>query len=166
MTNARTADQVLKLAEELGPGPINALYEWVDANATNGLGAEIDWKKGETTQRSVVIQRQELSHIRKTIEQTSSEKTETITVVGKLTMADATKNRFKIEQFGLPVIQGTVAPEAIDDQHTVTLPREYSAKVQKTTRVKFSTGQQEIRYHLLRLGEPTASGRSVKKKQQ
>jgi hypothetical protein len=164
MPKAKTPKEVLRLAEKLGPGPINALYEWADDNATSGLNAEIDWRKGEKVQRTIVVQHQELSHLRKTIEQTSSEKTETLKVVGKLTMADATKNRFKIEQFGLPVIQGTVAAEAIDDQHMVTLPKEYSARIQKTTRVKFATGQQEVEYHLIKLEQPTKGSRKSTKK--
>ncbi len=164
MPKAKTSQEVLRLAEKLGPGPINALYEWAINSATSGLNAEIDWKKGEKTQRSVVVQHQELSKLRKTIEQTSSEKIETLNVVGKLTMADATKNRFKIEQFGKPAIQGTVAVEAIDDKHKVTLPKEYSARIQKTTRIKFATGQQDVEYHLLKLGQPTARSTPSKKR--
>jgi hypothetical protein len=164
MPKAKTSKEVLRLAERLGPGPINVLYEWADDNASCGLNAEIDWRKGDKVQRTIVVQHQELSHLRKTIEETSSEKTETLKVVGKLTMADSTKNKFKIEQYGLPVIRGTVAAEAIDDRHKVTLPNEYSAQIQKTTRIKFATGQREVEYHLIKLGEPTKARRKTKKK--
>jgi hypothetical protein len=164
MPKVKNSKDVLRLAETLGPGPINALYEWAVDNASCGLNAEIDWRKGENIQRSVVVQHQELSHLKKAIEQTSSEKVETISVIGKLTMADATKNKFKIEQFGLPVIHGTVAAEAIDDRHKVTLPNEYSAKIRKTTRTKFATGKQETEYHLMELGLPTKSDANPRKK--
>lgn len=159
MAKASTPQQVSELADKLGPGPINALYKWVGDNATNGLSAEIDWRKGETVKRSVVVQRQELVHLKKTIESTSSKRTKTITVVGMLTMADVSKNRFKIRPEGLPEIRGTVAIEAIDDKHTVKLPCVYSAQIAKTTRVKFSTGKQEVRYHLLKLAEPLKRAR-------
>ncbi|MEX2316174.1 MAG: hypothetical protein WD669_03415 [Pirellulales bacterium] len=127
MTRASTPQQVSEFADKLGPGPINALYKWVGDNATNGLGAEIDWRKGQEVQRSVVVQRQELVHLKRTIESTSSKRTKTITVVGMLTMADVSKNRFKIRPEGLPEIRGTVAVEAIDDKHIVKLPSVYSA---------------------------------------
>ena len=164
MAKARTIKQVSELAEKLGPGPINALYDWADANAESGLSAEIDWRKGDIIQKSVLVQRQELAQLKATIEQTSSEKIELLTIEGKLTMADATKNKFKMERFGLPIIQGTVHPEAIDDRHKVTIPSEYSAKIQKTTRVRFSTGQKEEQYHLIKLGEPKGNIRKSRRK--
>lgn len=163
MTAAKTSDEVLILAEKLGPGPINALYEWVGDNTANGLSAEIKWRKGEKVHRSAVVQRQQLSHLKKTIEDTSSLKTTTITVVGKLTMADVSKNKFKIKPEGLPEIRGTVAAEAIDDRHKVKLPSVYAAKIQKTTRIRYSTGQQMSRFHLIKIEEPSKNASQKKK---
>lgn len=158
LAKAKTSKDVLSFANELGPGPINALYEWADDNATNGLSAEIDWRKGDAIKKSIVVQRQELSQLRKTINETSSEESETFKAVGVLTMADVSKNKFKFKREGMPELRGTVEEGVIDEAHRAALPKTYEATIRKTTRVKFSTYSIETHYHLLRLKDINKGG--------
>jgi len=164
LASAKTPEDVLSHASVLGPGPINALYEWANDNATKGLGAEIEWSKGTHVQKRLLVQRQELSRLSKAIEETGTETSETMSLDGLLEMADVGKNKFRIQRQGLPEINGTVEPGAINEKHQVSLPHVYSVTLRKTVRVKFSTGAEETRYHLLSIDEPRKGGRGNDRK--
>lgn len=151
LAKAKTPAEVLSYASKLGPGPINALYEWAEENAENGLGADIVWQRGSDLKKSLFVQHQELSKLRTAIEETSSETSEELSVVGTLTAADVTKNRFKLNRFGLPQIRGTFVTGTIDESHRVSLPMEYLVQLRKTTKIKYSTGASEVRWQLLGL---------------
>lgn len=155
MAKASSPRELTSFANRLGPGPINALYEWADEQATAGLGADIEWRRGQHTQRTLFMQRQEWSKLRTAIEAISGEEVETVeTVIGILKMADVEKNRFKLKREGLPIIQGTLEPGAIDEQHTASLPKEYSVVLRKTVRFQYAKGQDLTRYHILSLSDP------------
>ncbi len=151
MAKARDAKAITEFANRLGPGAINALYRWVDGNTSHGLGADIEWRRGDNVRGSLFIQRQELSKLRTAIEQTGGIVETTIKVSGTLVMADADTGRFKFKREGLPMIRGTVESGAITRGHEATVPRAYEARIRKRVRTKFAKGTQETRYHLLAL---------------
>ena len=77
---------------------------------------------------------------------------------------DTALEAFGAHKYGQIARDLGIAPEAIDERHKVTIPSEYNAKIQKTTRVKFSTGQQEVSYHLLKIGAPKTKSTNANKK--
>jgi hypothetical protein len=151
MAKARTPKDITAFAEKLGPGAINAMYRWVNDNASHGLGADIEWRRGDDIRGRLFIQRQDLSKLKTAIEETGGIEEKTITVIGTLVMADADTGRFKFKREGLPIIRGTVEPGAIDRTHEATVPRMYKARIRKTVRTRFAKGTQETRHHLLDL---------------
>lgn len=159
MAKASSSDDIMALASKLGPGPINALYRWADEQASAGLGADIEWRKGQQVHHSLLVQRQEMSRLRTTIEETSGEEIVTESVVGILKMADVDKHKFKLKREGLSIIGGTLEPGCIDDEHVASLPKKYLVDLQKTVRFQFAKGTEVVRYHILRLREPTAKQR-------
>jgi hypothetical protein len=161
MAKASSPSDITAFGTRLGPGPINALYEWADEQATAGLGADIEWRRGQQVQRSLFVQRQEWSKLRTAIEETSGEEETTETVVGVLKMADVDKHKFKLKREGLPMIQGSLEPGAIDEQHVASLPKTYSVVLKKIVRVQYATGQEVTRYHILKLSEPPKTQRKL-----
>ncbi|HUY92281.1 MAG TPA: hypothetical protein VMV10_26305 [Pirellulales bacterium] len=151
MAKAESSKEIVEFADQLGPGPINALYQWAEDNATHGLGADIEWRRGTEVRNSLLVQRQELWKLKEAIKTTSSERTEAVCIEGILQAADASKLRFKLRPDGLREIKGTVETGVIDERHTVGLPRRYIADLLKTTRTRYSTGEVKSKYHLLRL---------------
>lgn len=158
LAESTTAAEVLAIAEKIGAGPVNALYEWAVDNSKHGLGAEVEWRRGGTVKRRVLVQHQQLTKLRNAIDSMSSEKQETVVTIGILTAADVSKNRFKLSREGLREIKGTIAT-TIDDKHRVSLPKLYEATITKTVRFSYSTGKSEQRFHLIRLKEPPKEGR-------
>ncbi len=153
MASAADSAEIQSFAESLGPGAINALYDWAGAKTEHGLGADIEWRHGSQVKGSLFIQRQELSKLRTAIEQTSSEKEDSITVYGILTGAIVSNRTFRIKREGLPEIRGTFEPGAINAEHEVKLPHRYAATIRRKTRLYYATGKKEVRYHLLGLTE-------------
>ena len=164
MVKAKSASDIKAYAKKLGSGPVHALYTWVNQNAENGLGADIEWNGGRNAKMKVFVQRQQLSALRKTIERTSSEEVIERQFEAMLTMADVTKNRFKFREEGMPVHRGSVEPGVIDDKHRVGLPQRYQFKVRITTTTKFSTGESKVRYHLLKITKPKGDNHVRKNK--
>jgi hypothetical protein len=157
MAKASASDDITAFATRLGPGPINALYEWANEQASSGLGADIEWRRGQKVQRSLFVQRQEWSKLRTVIEETSGEEETTETVIGVLKMADVDKNKFKLKPDGLPMVQGTLEPGIIDEHHAASLPKKYSVLLRKIVRFQYAKGQEVTRYHILKLSEPPHS---------
>lgn len=153
MAKATSSDEITSFAAKLGPGPINALYKWVDGQVAAGLGSDIEWKKGSDAERSLFIQRQELLNLRSTIEETGSEEVTTETVVGSLRMADVDNLRFKLKCDGQPPIKGTLEQGVVDDEHIANLPKKYSVLLRKTIQFQFAKDKEVTRYHILKLSE-------------
>lgn len=146
-----TAEELEKKARWLGPGPINALYEWTEDNLKHGLGASLTWKHGEQVARSVTLQRQHIRRLWQTIGERSSEITTPVTLTGLLSMADVDIGRFKLRVPHMKAIRGTVEPNAITEHQKAELPRMYKAYLKKTVRTHFRRGEQKVKWHLVRL---------------
>lgn len=155
MAKASSSEEIMGFANRLGPGPINALYKWVDEQVAAGIGSDIEWNKGKENERSLFIQRQDLHKLRTAIEETGVEESDLEEVVGTLVMADVHKLRFKLKRDGLPIIKGTLEPGVADEKHVASLPKQYLVRMRKTTQFQFAKDREVTRYHILKLSEPT-----------
>jgi hypothetical protein len=158
MAKVNDAKAMQVYADRLGPGSINALREWAEGNADNGLGADIEWRRGASVKDSLFLQRQQLSAIRTAIDQTSSEEQNSLDVVGVLLGADIALKTFHIQLENGTEIKGSVEPGAIDRKHEAVLPRKYKARIIRTTKKQFATGSIETHNHLIGLVEIEAQG--------
>jgi len=151
LTQAKSSQDVLSYASRLGYGSINALYRLATDSAINGMGAEIEWRRGSEIRRSVVVQRQEWSKLRTTIAETTAVTTEDVVIDCSLRAADTETLRFKLLPAGLPMIRGTVAKGVINEEHRANLPSKYIAHICKTVRSRFALGKEQVTYHLTKL---------------
>ncbi len=150
MAKASDSSQILKFAKRLGPAPIRAMYKWARDQAQSGLGVEIEWRRDRDVRAKLLVQRPEFEHLQRLIDETSQETREEITVTGQLVGADVERRSFHMRLESDTEIRGFFT-DAIGLSHTVELPKLYRANITKTVTIRYSTEEEDIHYHLLRL---------------
>jgi hypothetical protein len=153
MVKAESSEEIATYAKKLGVAPIRAMYKWANEHAEYGLSADIEWRRADKVRASVLVQNQELIRLRTTIDRTSEDVVEELTVPGILVGADVKRRTFHLTVEGGADISGPIS-EGVDAPDFVTLPRPYTARVRKTTRIYYSTEKEEISYLLTGLTEP------------
>ena len=154
MAKATQPGHILEHARQLGPAPVRALYRWAAGHAQSGLGVDIEWRRERVIRSHLLAQRPELERLYLTIEATSEETVEEQELGCDLVGADVTRRSFHIRLEDGQDIRGSFK-EAISASHTVELPKRYRVKLRRTTRVKYSTEEEEVTFELLNL-EPVA----------
>lgn len=150
MAQATSPQEIAAFAKKLGPLPVRAMYRWASDHADCGLGADIEWRRREQVRSSLFVQEPQLDQLRKVIAETSDETEEELEVIGNLVGADVSRKTFHIETTGGGEIRGIFA-DAISEEHTVILPKPYSAKIRKRTKIVYSTEEEQVSHFLLSL---------------
>ena len=150
MAKASSASEIAKFVAKIGRAPVKAIYDWAKAHADHELGADIEWRRQEQVRSQLFIQKPELENLRNVIDEMSEETEEEIEVVGDLVGADVRRRTFHIRPQAGSDISGRFAV-AIDEEHTVELPRPYRARLRKTTKFIYSTEEEKVNYSLLAL---------------
>lgn len=159
---ATRPEDILTFARKLGPAPIRAVYKWADAHVKGLLGADIEWRRGERMRQRGLIQWQEFERLQRTILETSDEISENFSVIGELVGTDVTKKTFHLRPGDGGDIRGS-SGDVISQSRSVEVPRLYKAKIRKTTKIHYSTEQEDVSYELLELdlvAEPLHSSQS------
>jgi len=154
MSKLAEPSEILAFAQNIGVAPIRALYKWADDHVKAGLGADIQWRRGEQVRASLLVQRPELERLKQTIDVTSDTEEVELDLTGELVGADIKSHTFHMTS-GDMEYRGRFT-DAIGPEHAVTLPKTYRAKVRKTTKIYYSTEKEDVFYFLLRL-EPVES---------
>ncbi len=141
---------IAALAKELGKPPIFATYHWAKDHATFGLGVDIEWRREKDVRDHLQVQQPELQRLHEIIALSSEEKVEIMTTRGQLEMADIRRHTFRISTEDGESIRGRF-DDAISQAHTVILPRKYVARLRKTSKVVYSTEEEEVSYFLEKL---------------
>lgn len=150
MAKAQSPEAVLEFAKRLGVAPINAIYKWADVQTKHRLGADVDWRRGDSVKAKLFVQPQELDRLQDTIDRTSDEETAPVEIDGTLDDVAHSKHTFRMTVEG-GEIHGQFG-DAIDPQHTVEIPGlRYRATLEKTTKTVFSTGEVKVSYFLKKL---------------
>lgn len=147
MSKLQDSPDVLDYAKRLGPASVRALYKWAYDHATSGLGVDIEWRRREIIRTRLFAQRPELERLHQTISVTSEEREFEMTVYGDLVGADVLRQTFHIKLDTGEEIRGKLS-EAITEEKTVELPIRYKACVTKTTKIYYSTEEEEVKYYL------------------
>lgn len=153
IAKAKSPIDVARFAQELGRPPIKAAFTWAKDHALYGLGASIKWYPPTAEPGELMVERPELEHLRDIIDQSSEETTEEITVEGLLVAADVRRKTFRLSADDGRDIRGHF-DQAINEEHTVTLPQRYIARLRMYSKVALSTGEEKIDYQLLQLDPP------------
>lgn len=153
LAKATEPSKILEFAKQLGPASIGAMYKWALDLDQSGLGADIQWRRGQSVRAHLMAQRPELEQLHQVIGHTSDETIEELLVDGLLMGADVNSKSFHIQIESGEHIRGSFI-DAISPSQTVELPKRYRASIRRTVTFRYSTEQEKISYHLLRLDTP------------
>lgn len=150
LAKSKTPADVLKHKDKLGIPPIRRVYAWADSLAAAGLGADIQWRRGQSIRSSLFIQVPELEALRTTIAKTSEETVEEFSTRGELFGANLRTRRFEMKLEDGQIIKGTFT-DAISEAHEATIPHYYNAVFRVIKKRKYSTDEDDISYFLVKL---------------
>lgn len=148
VAKAPTPEDIQEIGRRLGPAPLRAIYNWASAHLEDSVGADISWRKGEEVIGAVLLQRAELERLRDQIAATSEETHEFFTLNGLLTGASVQTKRFDFLPDGGDAIGGSFT-DAISENHVVSLPTRHSVRVEKVTKVQYSSDLEKTTWKLL-----------------
>lgn len=149
LARVQETSQIAAFSKKLGLAPVRQMYQWAAEHTESGYGAEIEWLKKKEIKNKLFIQAPEIRSLKELMEKTGEETIKEIVVEGELLGADVLGHRFHMRVEG-GEIRGVFA-DAISEKHTVELPKQYRAKIRKTTRVKYSTDEEQEIYFLIQL---------------
>ncbi len=144
-------ESILRIARQVGRGPIIGIYDWAKSNAQSDTGAAIDWMRDSKVKEQVVVQAPEFKILSDSLERTTEEQVTEEEARGVLVGADTTSRRFHfIADGAVQSIRGKFE-NAISESQQAQLPARYKAILKKTTKISYSTEQETALYFLLRL---------------
>ncbi len=153
LAKARSTSDIREFAKRLGLASIRAMYKWASGHARAGLGVGIEWRRESTVLASLLAQQPELENLYRMIEETSDESETKISVEGGLEAVNIKTRRFVLRDSTDSRISGSYK-DAIGVSHRAELPgRRYRATLTKVERIRYSTDEEEVEYHLERLEE-------------
>ena len=154
LAQAPTREDIREIGRRLGPAPLRSLFKWADAHVSDGIGADISWHHGDETV-TLFLQRAQMQHLRDEIDATSEEERVESTLTGVLTGASVVTKRFDFQPDDAEAIKGRFT-DAISTDHEVRIPKaRYRARVEKTTKIRYSTEEETPTWRLLSLEEIT-----------
>lgn len=162
LMRAADVSAVQALTETLGVPAIRLVHQWAAENVKSGFGADITWRRGDTIKQELVIQRQEIELLAKTIKGMSAR--EEVTIVGEIRNVDVDDRTFRMSvkdalDSGIKdqTIHGNY-DKAITTTYPVQWPKTYRATLHVLQKIVVDDGQEEITYFLLRLDPPEGPG--------
>ena len=154
IAQAPTRDDIREIGRRLGPAPLRSIFKWADAHVSDDIGADISWRHGEYV-RSLLLERVQIQRLRDEIDATSEETREELTLRGVLTGASIVTKRFDFQPDDSEAIHGHFK-DAISTEHEVRLPSaRYKVRVEKTTKVRYSSEEETTTWHLMNLEDIT-----------
>jgi hypothetical protein len=150
LANAHTTEDIRTFAKTFGFAAIRAIYNWANALCSSGSGADIQWKKNESTKGTLLLQPSEVEALRDLIAFTSDLEVDENTFSGVLLGYDSKSRRFRFEPTDGTIIRGNIADQA-DIPPTVTIPKRYAARIKTSSRVRYSVEDADISHELLGL---------------
>ncbi|HZH31349.1 MAG TPA: hypothetical protein VEY11_11360 [Pyrinomonadaceae bacterium] len=147
MVKADSPQKIASYAKELGAAPIRTLYNWVSDQVRSGLSSQIEWRREREVRADLLVQFPELEELKRAIEATSDEETEELTLRGFLVGLDVVSRTFHMTFEEGEDIRGKIS-ESVGLEHTVELPKLYTAKIVRTKKVYYSTERETV-YHYL-----------------
>ena len=153
MLKAKSPAEIREVSNKYGPQVVRALLSLVKSHLRFRIGADVEWMRGNAPVSSGFFQRSQFQEIEQAILETSTEVTESMTVVGFLEGANVRQHKFDIKTDDGTIITGTFK-DAIDESHTVELPKRYRAIIKRTVKLQFSTEEEQEAYFLESLEGP------------
>jgi hypothetical protein len=153
LAQSRHPEQVLIASRTLGQPAIKAMQHWASDHIKIGMGADIEWRRGQEVRSRLLIQLPELKVLSAVLEE-AAEPIEVIVVLpGKLVGTETeTSRRFHFQTDAGEDLRGAYSADAISDSRPVTMPARYMATFRKTFKKIVATDEeQNANYYLLKL---------------
>lgn len=154
MAKAQSANELKVFSQRVGLEPVKAMYKWADDLVEAGFGADIQWKGPRESYPRLFIQKQELTSLKAIMRATSDEHHAEFTKTGILQGVDMPNHSFhfeyKDEKGKKRDVHGKFT-DAISPSKPVKVPLKYKVSLRKSTRVFYSTDEEETRHLLLRI---------------
>lgn len=150
MAKLHTSDEFRSIVSEVGIASIRSMYKWAEHHWSYGVGADIEWRRGQSVLSSVLVQVPEFEEIKEAILKTGEERQETIKVHGTLRGADLDRKTFHLVLEDETDVRGRFI-DAITEVHRATIGAPYMATLEKTSHIKYATDEKEESYLLIRL---------------
>ena len=150
LTRAKSPDEVRSFARYLGRGPILAMHDWSKVTAESGFGVNIHWRRGSDVRSQVLAQRAELERLYQVIEETGDENVTSLTIEGHFDAVNRRSKTFTLVIKGGQSITGKYeSDDLISNVRPVQIPSQrYRLHITKTERIRYSTDEEDITYHL------------------
>jgi hypothetical protein len=126
------ANNVNRIAETLGPSPIQAFHEWIDVHVENRYGLGLEWRSEGAIKRTVEVQYQSLLKLQGTIADTTT--TTGLDVRGELVAVNVDTKEFKLRADDGREYQGQFGT-AITAEHAASVPARYNARILQITKI-------------------------------
>jgi hypothetical protein len=137
--------------KKYGRAPVVAIYDWAKVNSDNGIGAGIEWVRGDNTKNDVIVQAPQFGALTVSLEATKQSDSIPLHLSGILVGADIHSKKFHFLPDGEDrSIRGSFA-DAISEVHQAKLPAKYTAIMTKTTETRLATEVEKETYFLERL---------------
>ncbi len=151
VVTAETTANVTEAVTRYGRASVIATYDWAKANTEHGVGAGIEWVRGENMKREVIVQAPQFAAISAKLEATKESDSVPVTLGGILVGADIRSGRFHFVPDNYDgSIHGTFH-DAISEAHQARLPSRYMAVMIKTVETHLATESERESYFLERL---------------
>lgn len=150
LAKVSTSDDVRHLAKSVGFAAVRAVYNWANALGGAGSGADIQWKKDDSTKGTLLLQPAEVRAIRDLIAFTSDLEVDETTFSGILLGYDSKTLRFRFDPLDGGLMSGKIVLEA-DIPVTVQIPWRYAARIRTLTKIRYAVEEADIRHELLSL---------------
>jgi hypothetical protein len=150
LLHARTDTELRELVNRVGVASISRAYNWAENSASYGLDTSIAWSKAIPHGEPVSITKQQAQTLKDAIDATSDEEIKPEEHDCELIGIDDDASYFHIKTTAGEEIQGGLSSEFPKGLH-VTTHNNYRAFLSKSTRIKYSTGEEKERWTLHRL---------------
>ena len=151
LLRSRSSDQIRAFSNRLGPAVINIAYKWAESLGNSGIGADIEWCRGDEIRSNLFIQVSELRDLQQAIVETSDDFVEKTTIKGRFVGSDIRSDGNR--SFHLTTdengIIGDIRGLMNDAAIIIPLPMDCTAEIRVTTRINYATDTEEKEYYLL-----------------
>jgi hypothetical protein len=158
LAQSRTPDEVRRISHDLGPAVVRKAYRWAQDHAESGMGADLEWRRGDDVRFEMLIQEPEFRALAEVIGATSDVEEEVVSTVGVLLGVDVPRKTFHFRANDIGEVSGRFS-DAISEHHAVTVPRTYQAELRKSTKIQYSLEQDDVEWFLIGLS-PTVDSPS------
>jgi hypothetical protein len=150
LLHARTDTELRELVNRVGVASISRAYNWADNSANYGLDTSITWSKAVPLGEPVSVTKQQALALKEAIDATSDEEIKPEEYECELIGIDDDTSYFHIKTTAGEEIKGGISNEFPKGLQWTT-HNNYRAFLSKSTRIKYSTGEEKERWTLHRL---------------